>query len=93
MLEKLMTTEELSDRIKGVLKQKGRLPDIPDYGPGAYSPAQIKICEFDLKSNFSYGDSGGRTTSGGRWLCADRSRAETCLDLWMFICLMNRGTG
>lgn len=30
-----------------------------------------------------YGGNEGRTTSGGRWLCADRSGAEIYLDLWM----------
>lgn len=59
MLKKPMTTEELFDKIKGILKEKGKLPDILDYGLGAYRPVPIKTYEFDLKSNLAYGGSEG----------------------------------
>lgn len=34
MLKKPMTTEELFDKIKGILQEKDKLPDILDYGLG-----------------------------------------------------------
>ena len=40
MLKKPMTT-----KIKGILKEKGKLPDILDYGLGAYRPVPIKTYE------------------------------------------------
>lgn len=55
MLKKPMTTEELFDKIKGILQGKDKLPDILDYGLGAYNPVPIKTYEFDLKSNLAYG--------------------------------------
>ena len=59
MLKKPMTTEELFDKIKGILQEKDKLPDILDYGLGAYRPVPIKTYEFDLKSNLAYGGSEG----------------------------------
>jgi len=55
MLKKPMTTEERFDKIKGILKEKDRLPEILDYGLGAYRPVPIKTYEFDLKSNLAHG--------------------------------------
>lgn len=78
-----MTTEELFNRINGILKEKGRLPDILDYGLATYNPVPITNYEYDLRNNLDYGGNEGRTTSGGRWLCADRSGAENYLDLWI----------
>lgn len=78
-----MTTEELFNRINGILKEKGKLPDILDYGLATHSPVPITNCEYGLKNKLDYGGNEGRTTSGGRWLCADRSGAETYLDLWI----------
>lgn len=34
MLKKPMTTERLFDKIKSILKEKGKRPDILDYGLG-----------------------------------------------------------
>lgn len=59
MLKRPMTTEELFDKIKGILKEKGKLPDILDYGLGAYRPIPIKTYEYDLKNNLAYGGSEG----------------------------------
>ena len=33
-----MTTEELFNRINGILKEKGKLPDILDYGLATHNP-------------------------------------------------------
>lgn len=78
-----MTTEELFIRINGILKENGKLPDILDYGLATHNPAPITNYEYGLKNNLYYGGNEGRTTSGGRWLCADRSGAETYLSLWI----------
>ncbi len=59
MLKKPMTTEELFDKIKDILKEKDKLPDILDYGLGAYRPVPIKTYEFQLKSTLAYGGSEG----------------------------------
>lgn len=40
-----MTTEELFDKIQDRLKEKGRLPDILDYGLATHSPVPIKTYE------------------------------------------------
>lgn len=39
--------------------EKGRLPDILDYGLATRSPISIRTYEFDLKSNLDYGSNGG----------------------------------
>ena len=36
-----MTTEELFNRINGILKEKGKLPDILDYGLATHSPVPV----------------------------------------------------
>ena len=78
-----MTTEGLFDTICKILKEKGKLPDILDYGLATHNPMAITNYEYGLKNELDYGGNEGRTTSGGRWLCADRSGAETYLDLWI----------
>ena len=55
MLKKPMTTEELFEKVRGILKEKGRLPDILDYGLATHRPVLITNYEFDLKSNLNYG--------------------------------------
>lgn len=59
IMKKPMTTEELFDKICAILKEKGKLPEILDYGLGAYHPVPIRTYEFDLKSNLAYGGSEG----------------------------------
>lgn len=54
-----MTTEELFDKIKGILQEKDKLPDILDYGLGAYRPVPIKTYEFDLKAILHMGAARG----------------------------------
>ncbi len=89
MRKKPMTTGELFDKITGILKEKGRLPEILDYGLGTYRPVPIKTCEFELKSNLAYGGSEGiyldlwiayftdgerRTSSIGTFKTLDRNK-------------------
>lgn len=59
MLKKPMTTEELFNKIREILKGKGKLPDILDYGLAAHNPVPIRTYEFDLKSNLTYGGNEG----------------------------------
>lgn len=58
-MKRPMTTEELFDKICGMLKEKGRLPDILDYGLATHNPVPVTNYEFDLKSNLGYGSSEG----------------------------------
>ncbi len=59
MATKPMTTEELFDKICGILKEKGTLPDILDYGLATSNPVSIRTYQFDLKNNLAYGGSEG----------------------------------
>ena len=59
MMERPMTTEELFNRIKIILKEKNKLPDILDYGLPTGNVLSIKTCDFELKSDLAYGTSGG----------------------------------
>lgn len=59
MRKKPMTTEELFNIVCKILKEKGRLPDILDYGLPTYRPVPITTYEFDLKNNLGYGGSEG----------------------------------
>lgn len=59
IMKKPMTTEELFEKIQGVLKEKGKLPDILDYGLATHRPVPITNYEFDLKSNLNYGGNEG----------------------------------
>lgn len=54
-----MTTEELFDIICKILKEKGRLPDILDYGLATHNPVPITNYEYDLKNNLDYGGNEG----------------------------------
>lgn len=59
MMDRPMTTEELFNKIRDILKEKGRLPDILDYGFAINKPITIKNYEFELKNNLQYVDSEG----------------------------------
>ena len=59
MLNKPMTTEELFNKICSILKEKGKTPDILDYGLATSFLVPIKTYEFDLKANLAYGGSEG----------------------------------
>ena len=54
-----MTTEEFFNRINGILKEKGKLPDILDYGLATHNPAAITNYEYGLKNKLDYGGSEG----------------------------------
>lgn len=49
-----MTTEELFNRIDGILKEKGKLPDILDYGLATHNPVPITNYEYGLRSKLDY---------------------------------------
>ena len=54
-----MTTEGLFDTICKILKGKGKLPDILDYGLATHNPVPITNYEYDLKNNLAYGGNEG----------------------------------
>ncbi len=54
-----MTTEELFNRINGILKEKGKLPDILDYGLATHNPVPITNYEYGLRSKLDYGGNEG----------------------------------
>lgn len=58
-MTKPMTTEELFNRIHGILKEKGKLPDILDYGLATHSPVPITNYEFEMGNRLTYGGSEG----------------------------------
>ena len=59
MISRPMTTEELFDKICGILKEKGKMPDILDYGLATSDRVQIRTYQFALKNNLDYGGSEG----------------------------------
>ena len=59
MLKRPMTTEELFDKMKDILKEKGKLPSILDYGLVTNRPVPIKTYEFDLVNKLAHGGSEG----------------------------------
>ena len=54
-----MTTEELFEKINSILKEKGKIPDILDYGHATSNPVPIRTYEFDLGSFLNYGGNEG----------------------------------
>ncbi len=58
-MERPMTTEELFNRIQDILKEKGRIPSILDYGLATRRPVPVRIYEFDLISKLAHGGSEG----------------------------------
>ena len=54
-----MTTEELFDIICEILKEKGKLPDILDYGLATHNPVPITNYEYGLRSKLDYGGNEG----------------------------------
>lgn len=55
-----MTTDELFDKIYNILKEKGKIPDIIDYGSSArYKSKPITTYEFSLTTNLCYGGNEG----------------------------------
>lgn len=54
-----MTTEELFGKVNSILKEKGKLPDILDYGHATNNPVPIKTYEFALGHCLDYGANEG----------------------------------
>ena len=54
-----MTTEELFEKINSILKEKGKIPDILDYGHATSNPVPIRTYEFDLGNSLNYGSNEG----------------------------------
>ena len=54
-----MTTEELFEKINSILKEKGKLLDILDYGLATSNPIPIRTYEFDLRNSLNYGGNEG----------------------------------
>ena len=54
-----MTTEELFEKINSILKEKGKIPDILDYGNATSNPVPIRTYEFDLGNSLNYGSNEG----------------------------------
>lgn len=58
-MNKPMTTEDLFNKIQDILKEKGKLPAILDYGLATRSPVPVKTYEFDLANQLAMGGSEG----------------------------------
>ena len=58
-MNKPMTTEDLFNKIQDILKAKGKLPAILDYGLATRSPVPIKTYEFDLVNKLARGGNEG----------------------------------
>lgn len=54
-----VTTEELFDTICKILKEKGKMPDILDYGLATHSPVPITNYEYGLRNKLDYGGNEG----------------------------------
>lgn len=57
--KKPMTTEELFGIICEILKEKGKMPDILDYGLATHNPVPITNYEYGLKNKLDYGGNEG----------------------------------
>ena len=58
-MTKPMTTEELFEKINSILKEKGKIPNILDYGHPTSNPIPIRTYEFDLRNSLNYGGNEG----------------------------------
>jgi hypothetical protein len=54
-----MTTAELFEKIRGILKENGKIPDIIDYGAAALNPVPVTTYAFDIRNNLAYGGNEG----------------------------------
>lgn len=54
-----MTTEELFEKINSILKEKGKIQNILDYGLATSNPIPIRTYEFDLRNSLNYGGNEG----------------------------------
>lgn len=58
-MNKPMTTRDLFNKICNILKEKGRLPDILEYGSPASNPVPVTTYEYELGSKLAYGGNEG----------------------------------
>ncbi len=58
-MNKPMTTRDLFNKICNILKEKGRLPDILEYGSAASNPVPVTTYEYELGSKLAYGGNEG----------------------------------
>lgn len=58
-MNKPMTTEDLFNKIYNILKEKGRLPDILEYGSAVRNPVPITTYKYELGSKLAYGGNEG----------------------------------
>ena len=58
-MKRPMTTEEFFNKICGVLKERGMMPDILDYALAAYEPAPMKTYEYSIRNKLDYGGNEG----------------------------------
>lgn len=58
-MKKPMTTENLFNRIYDILKEKGRLPDILEYGSPTRNPVPVTTYEYELVGKLAYGGNEG----------------------------------
>ena len=59
MRKRPMTTGELFDAICKILKEKGKMPNILDYGLATHNPAPITNYEYSLINKLDYGGNEG----------------------------------
>ena len=86
-MKRPMTTAELFDKICAILKEKGKMPEILDYGLATHSPVPIRTYEFDLKPNLTYGGNEGiylgrriEYYTGNEWRVSDLGTFKTLLE-------------
>ena len=58
-MKRPMTTKELFEKIEGILREKGLLPDILDYSLPEREERPISTYEFNIRNNLDYGRSEG----------------------------------
>lgn len=77
-----MTTAELFQKVCGILKEKGMMPDILDYGLPTNSPEPIITYAFDIRSNLGYGGNEGIYLD--LWIEFYEKNKKICKDLGTF---------
>lgn len=58
-MKRPMTTEEFFDRICGILREKGMMPDILDYALATHEPVPMATYEYSIGNSLDYGGSEG----------------------------------
>lgn len=81
-----MTTEELFNMVNGILKEKGKLPDILDYGLATYNPVPITNYEYGLRNKLDYGGNEGIYLDLWIEYTADGKRYANSLGIFKTLC-------